>query len=145
MSVCLTLYLSEIWIWVFSLLFLLLYYQNQSLKMALRQNWIGGIYPVTENPLEYKYRDCGSCTPEVEFECITWISSEASADFCSSSGWPKKATAHCCFGSGFFPHCSFTYHLHISTNNEKLGQPLLEQKSVVASMELRRWTLLQRF
>ena len=44
----------------------------------------------------------GSCTPEVEFAFITRVSSEATADFRSSSADHR-------FSSGFFPAA----HLHI--------------------------------
>ena len=47
-----------------------------------------------------------------------------------------------CSSCGFFSCCSFTYHLHISTNNEKLGRILPERKSAVASDETQamNWT-----
>ena len=61
---------------------------------------------------------CGSCMPEVEVEFITWVSLEATPIFVPVVD--------------FFPAA----HLHISTNNEKLGRLLSERKSTVASDEI---------
>ena len=64
----------------------------------------------------------GSCTLEVKFEFIHHLIFVGSHHWLSFRRW-------------LFSHCSFTYHLHISRNNEKLGWPLLERKSAVASAE----------
>ena len=71
-------------------------------------NWTGGA-PSLDPPMDKIQEICGSCTPEVEIEFITGVSSEATAHFYSGGGWPKKATTDRRFSSCFFP----TAHLHI--------------------------------
>ena len=78
-------------------------------------------------PLEWNLQ------PEVEFQFATRVSSEATMDFCSGSGQPKKANAKTAIGGGFS------------------GWPLPERKSAVASDETQvmnsnsAWAVLETF
>ena len=65
---------------------------------------------------------CESCTPEIEFEFITWVSSEVTTD--------------CHFSSEFFPTV-ILHIIYIWTNNEKLGWPLPDRQLAVACDETR--------
>ena len=72
------------------------------------------------------------------------MSSSPELEFRATAEIAIGSDSHCLNGDQWwlFSHCSFTYidkqtnaYLHISANNEKLGWPLPEQKSAMASDE----------
>ena len=88
-----------------------------------------------------------SKTAKVEFEFITWAWVQGHHQNSDRQWLPKwqlavAATSQMVIDSRFFPLLFYIYinkqtnaHFRLSTNNENLGQPLEEQKSVVASKE----------